>query len=225
MAALAVAAIPALIGAAGSYFGGKSAEKTAKEQAAAAAAWRAQVTQAASPFLQGSQQGYSAVADALGLNGAAGMQSYLTNSMNPLLAGAQGNALDAMNQKMRAQGYAPMAQSGNTISEANKLLQGMYLNQYNQQVGQTLQDAQGQGGIAASMYGTAGSSLNPQVTAGLASAGYGGGATGSLGYYGMQGATGYLSSPDGKSFLSGLSAPTSSASSLPPTVGTVSSWD
>lgn len=201
--AIAIVALAAAAGsAAASYFGNQAAAKQAEKARQDAIAWRNQVTKAAAPFMQGSQTDYSVLANAMGVNGQQGIQSYLTNSINPLLAGAQSNALDALNQKFAAMGYGPL--SGNQIAAGNKLMQESYLNQYNTQVAQLAQAAQAQGAIGANMYGTAGASLGPSTQAGLAAGQYQGQAIAGAGQTMSQGVMGAASSPAAQQWFQGL---------------------
>ncbi len=199
MAMIAAAAIPAVIGAVSSYMGNKAAAKQAEKARQDALAWRKEVTTAAQPFLTGSTNAYNLLGNALGLGGQEGIQSYLSASLNPLLAGAQSNAVDALNQKYAAMGYGPM--DGNKIASANRLLQDMYLNQYNTGVNNLNSMAQGMGNIGSNFYGTASNALNASTTAGLTQGQYNGQAIGGAGNYLMQGASGVLNSPQVQNYL------------------------
>jgi hypothetical protein len=199
---MAAAAVPAIVGG----IMGQNANNKAAEQAAAQLAYQKQVQGQlfglADPYNKGSQASYGALANAMGVNGQAGMQSYLTNSINPLLAGAQGNALDAMNQKYAAMGYGPM--SGNQMAAGNNLLQGMYLGQYNTQVGQLSNAAAQEGGLATNLYGAGAgvASASNQPASQLAQ--YTGQAAGQMGAGLSQGLGAALGSPQGKSTIGGL---------------------
>ncbi len=199
--ALAIVAVAAA-SAASAYFGNQAASKQAEKARQDALAWKNQVAKAASPFLQGSQTDYGVLANAMGVNGQAGMQSYIDNSLNPLLKGAQSNALDALNQKYAAMGYGPLG--GNQIAAGNNLMQSSYLNQYNQQVAQLAQAAQAQGSIGANMYGTAGQALGASTQAGLANAQYQGQAIAGAGQAGAQGMNALAQNPQAQSWFQGL---------------------
>ncbi len=199
---MAAAAIPAIVGGImGSEANDKAAE-VAAQQLAYQKQVQGQLFNLADPYNKGSLASYGALANAMGVNGPAGMQSYLANSMNPMLQGAQGNALDAMNQKYAAMGYGPM--SGNQIAAGNNLLQGMYMNQYNTQVGQLANAAQAQGGLATTLYGQGAgvASASNQPASQLAQ--YTGQAGAQMGAGISQGLGGALGSPQGKSLLGGL---------------------
>jgi hypothetical protein len=199
---MAAAAIPAIIGG----IQGNKANSAAAEAAAQQLAYQKQVQgqlfSLADPYNKGSQASYGALANAMGVNGQAGMQSYLTNSMNPLLAGAQGNALDAINQKYAAMGYGPV--SGNQMAAGNNLLQGMYLGQYNTQVGQLSNAAAQEGGLATTLYGQGAgvASASNQPASQLAQ--YTGQAGAQMGAGMSQGLGAALGSPQGKSLIGGL---------------------
>jgi hypothetical protein len=203
--AIAIVAAAA-IGAASAYFGNQTASKQAEKVRQDAVNWRNQVVKAADPFLQGAQNDYSVLDNAMGVNGQAGMQSYMTNSLNPLLAGAQSNALNALNQKYAAMGYGPL--SGNQIAAGNNLMQQSYLNQYNQQVSQLAQAAQGRGAIGANMYGTAGQANAYSTQAGLASAQYQGQAIAGAGQQAANGLTSLAGYPGASNWFSGLGSNT-----------------
>lgn len=196
---MAAAAVPAIVGG----IMGSDANDKAAEQAAQQLAYQKEVQgqlfNYAQPYNQGAQAGYGALSNAMGVNGQAGMQSYLTNTMNPLMQGAQGNALDAMNQKYAAMGFGPM--SGNQIAAGNNLLQNMYLGQYNTQVGQLSNTSAQQGGLATNLFGSgaqvAGASNQPASQL----AQYTGQAAGQMGAGVSQGLGAALGSPQGKSML------------------------
>lgn len=212
--AIAIALVAsAAISAYSSYAANKSASKKAEQARQDAANWKNQVVKAADPFLKGSMADYGVLSNATGVNGQAGMQSYLDNSINPLLGSAQNQALTALNQKYAAMGYGPM--TGNQIAAGNNLMQTSYLDQYNKQVAQLSQIASQKGSIGANMYGVAGQALNAQTQAALASAQYSGQAIAGAGNAVAQGisglATGYASGAFG---TSGGAAAGTAASSI-----------
>jgi hypothetical protein len=196
---IAAAAVPAIIGGIMGSNANDEAAKVAAQQLAYQKQVQGQLFNLADPYNKGSLASYGTLANAMGVNGQAGMQSYLTNSINPLLAGAQGNALDAMNQKYAAMGYGPV--SGNQMAAGNNLLQGMYLGQYNTQVGQLSNAAAQQGGLATNLYGAganvAGASNQPASQL----AQYTGQAGAQMGAGISQGLGAALGSPQGKSML------------------------
>jgi hypothetical protein len=210
--AIAIVAAAA-VSAASAYFGNQAASKQAEKTRQDTLSWQKRAEAAAQPFLQNSQTDYGVLANAMGVNGQQGMQSYLQNSMNPLLAGAQSNALDAMNQKYAAMGYGPL--SGNQINSANNLMQSSYLGQYNTQVAQLAHAAQGQGAIGANMYGVSASALGPATQAGLMQGQYAGQAIAGAGQAASQGISALGGNPGAQSWFAGLG----SSAATPQTAG------
>jgi hypothetical protein len=168
-----------LISGVSSYYGNKTAASIASANAAASAAWRGQVTNAAQPWKTTSESSYNLLGQALGTQGASGVQSYLANYVTPLMSGVESNATKQLSQKYAAMGYGPV--SGNASKEIASYLSQLELNQYNTGVQNLQNAASSSGSLAASMYGTAGQSLSSQTSSSNTAAQYSGQSVAGLG--------------------------------------------